>query len=877
MQKHFRLKLKKKWKLNEKWKKSKYITGVVLILAIVQMAMIFDGVWLQKSSNETLQEAYSNQITYRTLAADLGNYSDYLTNEVRKFAVTQDLQYFENYWDEAKLQKHREKIIDQIEAADIPASEERSLELAKYYSDTLMHIEISSMRLVLETMDLTGLDNIDGKDKNQNDQNDQNAFLLECIRYVKEYPLENDYQFDENKSDDNEFDSEQKSRLNSESDENELNKEKAYQAELILYGSAYDTYKNLIDSNIEKFQKAMNARLAREVLDARRKSGQAVFLQIFFGIGEIVVLVLILIIFQRWYIKPVICYKKTIEHQHGRRKMFVEPEGVWELQEFAREFNALSTDMLSELVKSEKIEQELTDAKRQAEKANQVKTQFLTQMSHELRTPLSTISGYLFLLEDTRMSGEQRRYMENIHLAADILLEEINEILDYSKLESGRMTFESKNFSLRQLTDALKGILENEAEQRNLTFTVDIDENVPEYVHGDPLKLKQVLTNLIYNGFKFTKEGGVTLRIKSLHFSVKQCVLEFRVEDTGIGVKKEQRQRIFDAFAQADASITRKYGGTGLGLPICRKIVQEMSKGKYTLLLESEEGVGSCFYFDMDFEYGKEEKKRKKETLSDKRSKRSLSILIVDDNKVNRILEAEVLHKFGYIADTEGDPKAVLSRMHETAYDIVFLDISMPKISGYELSMQIRKDAAFQNTILIALTANIGEDVRKKVKEAGMNDYLPKPIPMEQLKSLLETYTAQTIQMLHAPQFIESKTTAKTDELIALQGLEDQFYGDKEAVAELLTIFMEDNVSFCENLKANIGRADWDAAEMQVHRIKGVSGNLMCYSLEAAAKMCLMDIKKHKWNEEHGAQLFSIFEQTMQEVSAYVSHFNCRG
>ena len=876
MQKNFRLKRKNKWKLKDKWKKSSYITGVILLLAVVQMAMIFDGVWLQKSSAETLQEAYSNQITYRTLASDLGNYSDYLTNEVRKFAVTQDLQYFENYWDEAKLQKHREKIIDQIEAADIPASEERSLELAKYYSDTLMHIEISSMRLVLETMDLTGLEGDGSKDS------EQNAFLAECIRYVKEYPLENDYQFDDSKSvdsesDDGKFNSGQKSGLNSESDENGLKKEKAHQAELILYGSAYDTYKDLIDTNIEKFQNSLNTRLAREVLAARSKSNQAVFLQIFFGFGEIVVLVLILIIFQRWYIKPVICYKKTIEHQHGRRKMFVEPEGVWELQEFAREFNALSTDMLSELVKSEKIEQELTDAKRQAEKANQVKTQFLTQMSHELRTPLSTISGYLFLLEDTRMSGEQRRYMENIHLAADILLEEINEILDYSKLESGRMTFENKNFSLIQLADALKGILENEAEQRNLTFTVEMDENVPEYVHGDPLKLKQVLTNLIYNGFKFTKEGGVTLRIKSLHFSTKYCVLEFRVEDTGIGVKKEQRQKIFDAFAQADASITRKYGGTGLGLPICRKIVQEMSKGKYTLLLESEEGVGSCFYFDMDFEYGKEEKKRKKETLSDKRSKRSLSILIVDDNKVNRILEAEVLHKFGYIADTEGDPEAVLDRMRQTAYDIVFLDISMPKISGYELSMQIRKDAAFQDTVIIALTANIGEEVLEKVKEAGMDAYLPKPIPMEQLKELLEKYTAQTIHTLHAPQLIESKTTAKSDEWIALKGLEEQFYGDKEAVAELLSIFMEDNVSFCENLKTAIKRADWEAAEMQVHRIKGVSGNLMCYPLEAAAKMCLMDVKKQKWNEAHGEQLFLVFEQTMQEVSVYVSNFNRRG
>lgn len=209
------------------------------------------------------------------------------------------------------------------------------------------------------------------------------------------------------------------------------------------------------------------------------------------------------------------------------------------------------------------------------------------------------------------------------------MLEEINEILDYSKLESGRMTFENENFNLRHLADTLKAILENEVEQRNLNFVIEIDESVPEYVYGDPLKLKQVLTNLIYNGFKFTKEGGVTLSIKSLHFSTKQCVLEFSVKDTGIGVKKEQRQKIFDAFAQADAS------------------------------------------------------------------------LIVYDNKVNRILEAEVLHKFGYIADTEGDPEAVIDRMHRTAYDIVFLDISMPKISGYELSIQIRKMQHFKILLLL--------------------------------------------------------------------------------------------------------------------------------------------------------------------------------
>ena len=583
-------------------------------------------------------------------------------------------------------------------------------------------------------------------------------------------------------------------------------------------------------------------------------------------------LVLILVIFDRWYIKPVNRYKKTIERQHGRRRIFVEPEGVWELQQFAEEFNELSSDMLREFAKSEQIERELMDTKRQAEKANQVKTQFLTQMSHELRTPLNTISGYLYLLEDTKMSGEQRRYTENMHLATDILLEEINEILDYSKLESGRMTFENKNFSLRQLTDTLQSILENEAEQRNLSFEIQMDENLPEYIQGDPLKLKQVLTNLVYNSFKFTKEGGVKLMIHGLHFSKTMCVLEFIVEDTGIGIKKEQRQAIFEAFAQADESITRKYGGTGLGLPICRKIVQEMSHGKYTLLLESEEGKGSRFFFDMDFAYGKKVSKKKKKTAADKKKRRNLSILIVDDNRVNLIMEAEILHKFGYLADVESDAEQVLKRMGEKKYDLVFLDISMPKISGYELSRQIRKEEKWKETVIIALTANIGEEVREKVKEAQMNAYLPKPVPMEKLKELLEEYTDVVIEANET-----EVREPEENEFIAFHQLEKQFYDDKEAVIELLMIFAEDNEKFEVKLRKAAEEKNWEQMEMEVHRIKGVSGNLLCKPLEKAAKECLENVKKKKWKKEQEEQLYTVLKETLQAIERYQKNWKERG
>lgn len=808
-------------------KESKYYTRIILLLALLVMAMIFLGTYSLQNSSKNLQQAYANQLKYRTLAMELRDSSDYLTNEVRSFAVTGELSHFRKYWDEARNEKHREKAIAEMEKADLPNDEQRYLQRAKYFSDTLMHIEISSMRLVLEDKDVTTGMYSDDKQ------------MQEWVAYVRSYPLEKDYQCAADK--------------------------KKQQSEMMLYGVTYETYKELIDSNVEKFQSELNGRLDQTVKKAAGASKKAFFIQLIFGFCEIAVLMFILILFQKSYINPVMKYKKTIERQQGRRQIYIQPEGVWELRQFAEEFNALSQDMLEELAKSERIERELLEAKKQAEDANHVKTQFLTQMSHELRTPLNTISGYLFLMEDTKMSGEQRRYAENMHLATDILLEEINEILDYSKLQSGKMTFENKNFSLYQLTENLQAIFENEAEKRNLFFRVEVGKDVPEYVHGDPLRLKQVLTNLIYNGIKFTKEGGVTLRIQTQHFFKKKYMLEFEVMDTGIGIKKERRKDIFQAFAQADESITRKYGGTGLGLPICGRIVQDMSAGRHSLMLESEEGKGSRFYFNMEFAYGHEDPKRKRGHVSQRKRKRNLSVLIVDDHQVNLILEAEVLHKFGYLADVESDAEKVLERLEEKKYDIIFMDISMPKISGYELSRQIRQNELWANTAIIALTANIGEDVKEKVKEAGMNGYLPKPIPMEKLKELLEKYTDQVLEI--KPAVAGSEST----DLVAFHQLESQFYGEKEAVKELLAIFVEDNDDFEKKIQDLAARTEWEKLEMELHRLKGVSGNLQCKPLAAAAQECLNEVRKKRWKPEKEEMLMQVFRCTMKVIEEYQS------
>ena len=805
------------------WRNSKYITAVVLLLALLELGLVLFGNQLQMNSSRRLQSAYDEQLSYEKMAARLKESADYLTNEVRLYAVTGDPAHFRNYWNEAEVDQHREEVIQELEDLPLPNGEKWDLERAKYFSDILMHIEISAMRLKLESTSedpanvfgpevLTeGGDGSSAGEERQKDAADFQAW----IQYVLSYPLEPDYDC--------------------------AQPEKDRRSIEILYGSPYLTYKKLIDSYIERFQSTMSQRLQQSVTAARQEADRAYLLQTACGIGEMGILLLLILLFQAWYIRPVVRYKKLIERQHGRRRMFVEPEGVWELQQFAEEFNALSSDMLAELAKSESIEKELIEAKGRAEKASQVKSQFLTQMSHELRTPLNTISGYLYLLKDTRLSGAQRRYAENMQLAADILLEEINEILDYAKLEAGRMTFEDKNFNLRAILTDLQAMLENEAEQRGLKLLQDIPETLPEYLYGDPLRLKQVLTNLLYNAFKFTKEGSVTLGIRILMEGERKCVLEFSVEDTGIGIPRDRQQSIFQPFTQGDGSITRKYGGTGLGLPICRKMVEEMSHGQYTLLLESEAGVGSRFFFDMEFVYGRPESRERKHRPGRQQARRQLSILIVDDNEINLVLESELLHKFGYTADTESNPEKVVQRVQEKPYDIIFLDISMPVLSGYDLAQLLRQLPGGEGLVLIALTANIGSEVEEKLQAAGMNDYLTKPIPIPRLQELLEKYTEEAAAYQGTLPAADSG-----DEDIALGQLEAQLGGDRQAVRELFDIFLEDNVGFRERLEQAREKGDRKTMEEELHRLKGVSGNLLCRRLESAAAQNLAALREGK-------------------------------
>lgn len=811
-------------------RKTKYISGGLFLLAVFAMGLVFVGSFNQRKSEQYLEQKEANRLYYRLLGEQLEIVSDFMTEQARSFAVTGDMKYFKQYWHEVKNVKQREKVIEEIEELGVPQKEEGYLERAKYFSDTLMHIEISSMKLTIEGYDISG-DSCKG-DKTMD----------ECYRYVKDYPFEKDYYC-------------------------ESSSEKKEKSIEMLFGTDYEAYKNLIDRNIDSFQNTMNKRLDASVKEAKKKANKAFNQQIMFGAIEIMVFILMLYLIRKLYLQPILHYTHAINRDREENNYFVYPQGCFEIESFGKAFNKLSSKLLKELAYREKAETELLEIKEQLEEANQSKDEFWAHISHELRTPLNAVLGYLYLLQDTHLSGEQKRYVENMQFSSEILLEEINEILDFSKIEAGKLSYEMKQFSIGSLIEGLRAMLENEAKQRKLTLEIELEENLPKNLIGDSLRLKQVLTNLVFNGLKFTKEGSVLLKVSIEDIKegeVPVITLKFEVKDTGIGIPPEKQEDIFQAFTQASASITRKYGGTGLGLPICKQIIEQISNGKYTIELESEYGRGSTFSFCMDFEVGQEmEEEEKNQFELDIKKKKDISILIVDDNKINLILEEELFHKFGYEVDVENNPENVISRMENKKYSMVFLDISMPEISGYDLSIQIRKQKKWDKVIVIALTANIGSKILYNVRKAGMNGYLPKPININKLREILEKYAGETIEE------IDKEDIPEYGEYVKFAFLEEQLNGDRNAVKELLNIFMDDNETFEKNIDNLTKEKDWDGLEQELHRLKGVCANMKCKLLEEAVWKCYQRVKQREPFFVEKKNMIHILRETIKEMGSY--------
>ena len=456
-----------------------------------------------------------------------------------------------------------------------------------------------------------------------------------------------------------------------------------------------------------------------------------------------------------------------------------------------------------------------------AENAVKAKQQFLSNMSHEIRTPMNAIIGFTKVVLKTDLSAKQKEYLSAIKLSGDALIVLINDILDLAKVDAGKMTFEKVPFKLASSISAMLHVFETKIQEKNLELVTEYDDNIPKVLLGDPVRLHQIILNLVSNAIKFTSKGKITVSIRLLDEDSESSTIEFAVADTGIGIEESKIDSVFDDFQQATSDTSRLYGGTGLGLAIVKQLVEPQGG---TIAVKSKIGEGSTFSFILSFQKTTIEAGVETEILELDSEINNIKVLVVEDIPLNQLLMKTLLDDFGFERDIAENGKIAIEKLKKESYDVILMDLQMPVMNGFEATKYIRNTMNLKIPI-IALTADVTTVDLAKCKEVGMNDYIAKPVDERILYSKI-------VGLAKRPGLIKanetdiiskngngSKIERAKSKCINLDYLNTRTKSNPKLTMEMISLYLQQTPPLIDAMKQSVADKNWSLLSAAVHKI----------------------------------------------------------